>query len=692
MIGTIGSGLMMTAKKTADSCQLALKEETGAAPMSKSGQPMVAAFRNALNLVLTWALLLSLSTRVCVRVLAVLLATLYFGIAAQAQTSFTVNSQSTMGTIGTGSGSVDLDGDGVSDGNWTLEIEGLPRVNGSVITFAEAFGGDEFLLTDGDFISGYWDYQSSIGNEYDLSAEFTIQSSSPGVTFQPTLRGSYTFPATDGYGFQNNILDYSIVWSNPAGATGNTPTIIDPRNQLGTITNITNGVNYTQNGFSSPPAFTYNRFTQSSPRSGVTTTTNNVTCNANGFWANGCVAWEIGTPSGYETLTLTGLRSQRREALGFGVISQTDMVVQKDLVAGTPAALSAGQTGSFVIQIENGGNAANGDSAATGLAWRDNLPAGMSLVGADFEIIRNNATFASLSDAALDSVFVVDLANDAVSFDFRNLDASFTNRALQLADVIEVTIEFEIDGSVLGPIENTASVLELTQIDTDPTNDSDSASITAVDPELTSTKTAGTTGALNADGTYTQEFTVTLTNTGDVDITDPTLTDDLETAFGDAFDSSAATDSTGGVTVVPALTFTPATSGDTTTITANSGFDGDTSASLITVPSGATLAPGDALSVTFTVLLDATEMTDASGAPVATANTVTAGGTPPTGTTLTLVGTDEDGGPTTDGTSGADTTPPVDEGAVAVLKAAVLNDDDTSGDVNAGDTITYTYT
>ncbi|MFW2590270.1 DUF7507 domain-containing protein, partial [Sagittula sp. SSi028] len=37
-------------------------------------------------------------------------------------------------------------------------------------------------------------------------------------------------------------------------------------------------------------------------------------------------------------------------------------------------------------------------------------------------------------------------------------------------------------------------------------------------------------------------------------------------------------------------------------------------------------------------------------------------------------------------------TPPVDEGAVAVLKAAVLNDDDTSGDVNAGDTITYTYT
>jgi len=204
-------------------------------------------------------------------------------------------------------------------------------------------------------------------------------------------------------------------------------------------------------------------------------------------------------------------------------------------------------------------------------------------------------------------------------------------------------------------------------------------------PELTVEKTTGATGALNADGTFTQAFSIEVENTGNVAIDNPTLADNVETAFGAAYNPSAAAIAASGVTVAPSVTYTAATGSTGSAPGANAGFDGDAASGLLDGSSGS-LEPGDTITVTFTVLLDSTQM---SGA---TANTVEAGGTPPAGSTLSVDGTDEDGDPTTDGTAGSNVTPPTDAGAIALVKTSVLNDDDGTAGVSAGDTIDYTYT
>jgi len=203
-------------------------------------------------------------------------------------------------------------------------------------------------------------------------------------------------------------------------------------------------------------------------------------------------------------------------------------------------------------------------------------------------------------------------------------------------------------------------------------------------PELTVEKSTGATGSLNADGTFTQAFSIEVENTGNVLITNPTLADNVETAFGTAFDPSAAAVTTGGVTAAPNVTYTAATGSTGSAPGANAGFDGDGAAGLLDGTSGS-LYPGDTITVTFTVLLDSTEM---SGA---TTNTIEAGGTPPAGSTLSVDGTDEDGDPTTDGTAGANVTPPTDTGGIGLVKASAV-DDGGDGSVDAGDKITYTYT
>ena len=96
------------------------------------------------------------------------------------------------------------------------------------------------------------------------------------------------------------------------------------------------------------------------------------------------------------------------------------------------------------------------------------------------------------------------------------------------------------------------------------------------------------------------------------------------------------------------------------------------------------MAPGDTITVSFTVLLDATEMGGT------TPNTVTAGGTSPSGTTLTIDGTDEANAATTDGTAGSNVTPPSDAGTIGLVKSSTLNDGG-DGSVDVGDTIEYTY-
>ena len=87
-------------------------------------------------------------------------------------------------------------------------------------------------------------------------------------------------------------------------------------------------------------------------------------------------------------------------------------------------------------------------------------------------------------------------------------------------------------------------------------------------PELTTLKTFGTT-TLNADGTFTVPVTITVENTGDVDVDNLQVSDDLADGsnFGTAFQS---------VTIAPVISVTD--DGNATTAAAPSAngtaFDG----------------------------------------------------------------------------------------------------------------------
>ncbi len=204
-------------------------------------------------------------------------------------------------------------------------------------------------------------------------------------------------------------------------------------------------------------------------------------------------------------------------------------------------------------------------------------------------------------------------------------------------------------------------------------------------PEVTVTKSAGATGTLQADGTFTQAFTITLESTGDAAVTAPSLVDNLEVLFGDMYTPSTDAVTTSGVSIAPVVT---ADAGNTGVApAANANFDGDTSDDLL--DGTGSLEAGDSISVTFTVVLDAAE-TPASGTEV---NAVTATATPPTGSVLVVVGTDEGGAPTSDGSAGATITPPTDSGAIGVVKTAVVDLTTAGGaaTLDAGDTINYTY-
>jgi len=192
---------------------------------------------------------------------------------------------------------------------------------------------------------------------------------------------------------------------------------------------------------------------------------------------------------------------------------------------------------------------------------------------------------------------------------------------------------------------------------------------------------------LQADGTFDQQFTVRLENTGDLSMQLPIALDDLETQFGAAFDpSTAAANATSGVTVAPAITASGNTSGGAFLgglPAVNAGFDGETSTNLFDGVTG-TLQPNDFVEVTFTVLLNAAELSASS------TNTVSADASPPGGIDLPVTGTDENGAQNTTslgGDAASSFTVPAVTPELTIAKVA-----DDSTDRALGDTITYTYT
>lgn len=124
----------------------------------------------------------------------------------------------------------------------------------------------------------------------------------------------------------------------------------------------------------------------------------------------------------------------------------------------------------------------------------------------------------------------------------------------------------------------------------------DNFALYAFNPEITITKT-GIVGPIQADGSFSVDYTVMLENTGEASLTQPTLTDNLEVLFGDAFDAVV------GVTT-PIFVSNVNTGGYN--ITANPNFNGDSDPNLISIAPGTqVIAPNDRFTITFSANFDA---------------------------------------------------------------------------------------
>ena len=173
--------------------------------------------------------------------------------------------------------------------------------------------------------------------------------------------------------------------------------------------------------------------------------------------------------------------------LAFAAPPQVDLAVTKTVSNAAPI---EGDTIVYTITVTN-----NGPNKATGIQIQDLLPVGVTYVSDD-------------SGGAYDPVTGKWKAVNLIS------GASTT-----------LNITATVDVGTLGmTITNTASVGNVAQTDTDPTNDSDSASITVVPPiaQYDMVKTSDT-AAIAAPGTIT--YTFTFTNTGNVTLADLTVVD-----------------------------------------------------------------------------------------------------------------------------------------------------------------------
>ena len=178
-------------------------------------------------------------------------------------------------------------------------------------------------------------------------------------------------------------------------------------------------------------------------------------------------------------------------------------------------------------------------------------------------------------------------------------------------------------------------------------------------PDLRTTKALSADPINNGDGTFTLPFTLTLENTGTVDLTSPSIVDDLATELG-----------TGVLVSVDTIVL------DTTGVTGgtapgqNAAWDG-TDASNILDGSG-TLAPGDSVTVTFNAIVDGTTLGGA--APIE--NQAEGSGVDPSGTPI-VDPSDSGTDPNSDNlgepgdTGGEDDPTPISIADVAVAKSVV---------------------
>ena len=149
-------------------------------------------------------------------------------------------------------------------------------------------------------------------------------------------------------------------------------------------------------------------------------------------------------------------------------------------------------------------------------------------------------------------------------------------------------------------------------------------------PQIGVSKAAGEP-ILNADGTFDVPYTLLIENTGNVDLSDITLADDLEAQFDAAvFTGSAATVTTGGVIVAPAVTVITDASGTALVApTPDALFAGTAANDDLLSTASSTLGVGDSIQVTFTIRLNPAAVDQTIE------NTATAGASDPSGAPVT---------------------------------------------------------
>jgi len=344
----------------------------------------------------------------------------------------------------------------------------------------------------------------------------------------------------------------------------------------------------------------------------------------------------------------------------------------------------------YTLQIQNTGNV-----DITDLSLADDLETQFTstlFTGSDATVTTGGIVVApsvsTITDATGTAV-VLPTAN-AVYTGAPGGDALFAASPLStlgVGDVIEVTFTVRLNTAAAGQTLNNTATAGGSDPSGDPvTDDSNNGAdptdgaggpgtptpvvLPLLEPELGVSKAAGT-AILNADGTFDVPYTMQIQNTGNVDITDITLADDLETQFGVAlFTGSDATVATGGIVVAPAVSLiTDATGTAVVLPTANAAYTGAPGGDALFAASPlSTLGVDDVIEVTFTVRLNS------AAAGQTLTNTATAGGTDPSGEPVT--DDSNDGADPTDGAGGPGVptvvTLPVGEPSLIISKALAL--------------------
>jgi len=256
-----------------------------------------------------------------------------------------------------------------------------------------------------------------------------------------------------------------------------------------------------------------------------------------------------------------------------------------------------------------------------------------------------------------------------------------TTGTLVGGDSITVTFTVEIDPDANGmaaTLENTAEVtaddpdgmmvMDDSDSGSDPTSDNPGEpgdmgtpdDPTPLDiPDIKTTKALSADPINNGDGTWTLPFTLTLENTGTVDLTAPSIVDNLDSQFGAGVllsVNSVALDTTGVVAGTA-----PAVNGAWMGTDASNMLDGS-----------GTLAPGDSVTITFNAIVDGTQL----GANSPIENQADGSGMDPSGmpvTDLSDSGTDPNSdNPGEPGdTGGSDDATPIEIADIAVAKNVV---------------------